>query len=446
MQPTSKFGEMFQYSNPLAAAAGYVGGHVLFPMMELGAAYDRGDGGAGLRAARDDAHDLRLRAGARAAITPSSHSLDIDGKPALAAMGVNYSILPVRPAGGAWSSVTDVLKYVQMELAEGPAARTGRATSSEAVLKARQEPQVSIGKDDWYGMGLMVDQTYGTPVVHHGGSMIGYKSDMMWLPEHGVGAVVLTNARPGLDDRGELPAQAARGAVRRQARGRQRRRGGGQGDEGADRGRAQAAHRPARPGGGREAGLALRERRARRDRRDEGGTRPSSTSASSRARSRHAAIRTARSPSSPRSPASTGSSSSWGPTLQSERWCSGTRSTSTRSRRGRAVHVRGYSTPSSSRTASSQKPGVLKNCVGEPGKVLPVRLPVAKVPASLRLARDRADPGGLRRLRLDLVEVEEDGRGAREVDEDAAAVRSSAWRRSGCARCRRRSRRRPGRG
>ena len=36
-----------------------------------------------------------------------------------------------------------------------------------------------------------------------------------------------------------------------------------------------------------------------------------------------------------------------------------------------------YSPPSSSSTASSQKPGVLKNCVGEPGKVLPVRLPVA---------------------------------------------------------------------
>ena len=54
-----------------------------------------------------------------------------------------------------------------------------------------------IGRDDWYGMGLMVDQTYGTQVVHHGGSMIGYKSDMMWLPEHGVGAVVLTNGDPG---------------------------------------------------------------------------------------------------------------------------------------------------------------------------------------------------------------------------------------------------------
>ena len=31
MQPTSKFGEAFQYSNPLAAAAGFVGGHVAYP-------------------------------------------------------------------------------------------------------------------------------------------------------------------------------------------------------------------------------------------------------------------------------------------------------------------------------------------------------------------------------------------------------------------------------
>ena len=29
MQPTTKFGELFQYSNPLAAAAGFIGGHVL---------------------------------------------------------------------------------------------------------------------------------------------------------------------------------------------------------------------------------------------------------------------------------------------------------------------------------------------------------------------------------------------------------------------------------
>jgi CubicO group peptidase (beta-lactamase class C family) len=41
MQPTSKFGEVFQYSNLMAAAAGYVGGSLAFPGKELGAAYDQ---------------------------------------------------------------------------------------------------------------------------------------------------------------------------------------------------------------------------------------------------------------------------------------------------------------------------------------------------------------------------------------------------------------------
>ena len=43
----------------------------------------------------------------------------------------------------------------------------------------------------------MVNTTYGIPVVHHGGDMIGFHSDMMWLPGQDVGAVILTNADPG---------------------------------------------------------------------------------------------------------------------------------------------------------------------------------------------------------------------------------------------------------
>jgi hypothetical protein len=42
-----------------------------------------------------------------------------------------------------------------------------------------------------------VDATYGVPVVHHGGDMIGYHSDMMWLPGSNVGAVILTNGDGG---------------------------------------------------------------------------------------------------------------------------------------------------------------------------------------------------------------------------------------------------------
>jgi len=54
-----------------------------------------------------------------------------------------------------------------------------------------------VGVDVTYGMGLFVDDVYGTTVVHHGGDMIGFHSDMMWLPEHGIGAVILTNGDPG---------------------------------------------------------------------------------------------------------------------------------------------------------------------------------------------------------------------------------------------------------
>jgi hypothetical protein len=88
-----------------------------------------------------------------------------------------------------------MLKYVQMELAEGVV--DGKVYIGKEALLARRVPQVVIGTDATYGMGLMVDKTWGVSVVHHGGDMIGFHSDMMWLPEHGIGAVILTNGDPG---------------------------------------------------------------------------------------------------------------------------------------------------------------------------------------------------------------------------------------------------------
>jgi hypothetical protein len=46
-------------------------------------------------------------------------------------------------------------------------------------------------------MGLLINTQYGIPVISHGGSMFGYKSDMIFLPDHGVGAVILTNSDSG---------------------------------------------------------------------------------------------------------------------------------------------------------------------------------------------------------------------------------------------------------
>ena len=195
MQPTSGFGEMFQYSNPLAGAAGFIGGHVAYPALELGAAYD-----TAMQTMVFDPLGMKATTFDYAAALRGDHAMphapDIDGTPARALMEVNYAIIPVRPAGAAWSNVRDMLAYVSMELAEGKLPDGTQYISRDALL-ARRDPQVPLGKDESYGMGLMVDNRYGVSVVHHGGDMIGFHSDMMWLPEHGVGAVVLTNGDPG---------------------------------------------------------------------------------------------------------------------------------------------------------------------------------------------------------------------------------------------------------
>ena len=195
MQPTSKFGELFQYSNPLAAAAGFIGGHVAFPKLELGRAYDEAMRTRVFAPLGMKDTTLDIKRGRRGNFA-AAHAPDVDFKMSMATDQVNLAIVPVRPAGGAWSSVRDMLRYVQMELAEGKLPG-GKQYVSKEILMARRAPQVATGEDSTYGMGLSVTTRYGVTVVHHGGDMVGYHSDMMWLPEHGVGAVVLTNADGG---------------------------------------------------------------------------------------------------------------------------------------------------------------------------------------------------------------------------------------------------------
>jgi CubicO group peptidase (beta-lactamase class C family) len=194
IQPTTKFGETFQYSNSMAAAAGFIAGHVLAPKKELGAAYDdamrtRVFGPLGMTETTFD-YDAALRSN-----HATAHSWDVDGKLALSLMDLNRSAISLRPAGEAWSTVHDMAKYVAMELAKGTLPGGKRYVSEDALL-ARRKPQVPIGEFETYGMGLMVNGEWGVPYVHHGGDLVGFHSDMFWIPEANVGGVILTNG-PG---------------------------------------------------------------------------------------------------------------------------------------------------------------------------------------------------------------------------------------------------------
>jgi CubicO group peptidase (beta-lactamase class C family) len=180
----------------MAAAAGYVGGASVFPRSELGSAYD-----AVMQSRvfiplgmRETTFDFSR---ALAANHATPHGTDVEGRVQSAALDLDYAIEAARPAGGAWSSVHDLAKYVMVELTKGKLP-DGKQHISEANLVARQAPQIEIGEDLTYGMGLFIDAQYGTPVVRHGGDLIGYHSDMFWLPDHGVGGVILTNADSGV--------------------------------------------------------------------------------------------------------------------------------------------------------------------------------------------------------------------------------------------------------
>jgi CubicO group peptidase (beta-lactamase class C family) len=202
MQPTSKFGEVFQYSNLMAGAAGYLGARVIAPKRELGAAYDeamrtRIFAPAGMRNTTFDF------AKATRGNYAKPHGDDVDGKTMVARMDLNYSIVPLRPAGGVWTSAHDFIRYVQLELGQGTLPNGRRLVSAQNVT-ARLAPQVLVSEDIHYGMGLFVDRRWGVTVIHHGGDLAGYHSDMMWLPEYGVGAVILTNADSGVLIRGPL--------------------------------------------------------------------------------------------------------------------------------------------------------------------------------------------------------------------------------------------------
>lgn len=227
MQPTSKFGEVFQHSNLMAAAAGYIGAHLVHPKLELGAAYDKA-----MRQKIFDPLGMKSTtfdfARALAGNHASPHGDDVEGKPAVANMALDYSIAPARPAGGVWTSAGDLIRYVQLELAQGKLPNGKQLVSTENLL-ARRAPQIAAGEDETYGMGLRVDRKYGVPVVSHGGSIAGFKSDFFFLPDFGIGAVLLTNSENGsllvnafgrrllevvfdgkLEAASELSAQAAR--------------------------------------------------------------------------------------------------------------------------------------------------------------------------------------------------------------------------------------------
>ena len=203
LKPTAEMGVLYQYSNLMAVVGGYTGASVAHPELPLDTGYDR------------TMQELVFNplgmvnttfdfGAAMAGDYASPHTKDIQGRTVVADMGLNLASIPMRPDGGAWSTLDDLTRYLQMELREGLLADGSRYIGMNALLE-RQIGQVARGGlDQWYGMGLKTSRKHGVLEVTHGGSMPGYQTEMTWLPEMDAGYVLLTNADAGVNIRMQL--------------------------------------------------------------------------------------------------------------------------------------------------------------------------------------------------------------------------------------------------
>jgi CubicO group peptidase (beta-lactamase class C family) len=197
MKPTTGFGETFQYSNLMVSAGGYGAARAHAPNKKLGPAYDAAMqslvfGPLGMRSTTFDYARAMRGNSAR----PHSQALTLDFAPI--SMEFERSIVPVRPAGAAWSTVRDLARYVMLELARGKLPGGKQLVSEESLLR-RRHVETKITDEVGYGLGLIVAKQHEVSIVGHDGNTFGFTSSLFFLPEHDAGVIILTNSRGAND-------------------------------------------------------------------------------------------------------------------------------------------------------------------------------------------------------------------------------------------------------
>jgi CubicO group peptidase (beta-lactamase class C family) len=192
MKPTTGFGETFQYSNLMVASGGYVAAMAATGEKDLRRAYANAMtaevlGPLGMTSTALDLDAARKREHAR----PHGRTVTFESQP----IPTEYErgVDSVMPAGGAWSTVGDISRWLLVELANG--RRDGKQVISEANLLERRKPRVKISAKQAYGLALFIDESRGLTAIGHGGNTFGFSADATFFPEHGIGFVMLTNAQ-----------------------------------------------------------------------------------------------------------------------------------------------------------------------------------------------------------------------------------------------------------
>jgi CubicO group peptidase (beta-lactamase class C family) len=97
------------------------------------------------------------------------------------------SLLDVVGDGGMYSSVQDMLLWLR----NLQAPRVGAAQ----LERMRAPARMNGGRDyKLYGMGLVLAEHRGHATVEHSGGLMGYRTQLMWIPSERLGVVMLSNS------------------------------------------------------------------------------------------------------------------------------------------------------------------------------------------------------------------------------------------------------------
>lgn len=189
LRPTKDLGEAFQYQNLMYMAAGYLAGRrsgrtwenfTEFRLLEP----------LGMTATR-----LSLLEFLAAREIALPHFPYPGGFESVALRDTDA----IGPASAVYSNARDMARYLRFHLGDG--RFEGRRLLSPEAVSEMQRPQVPLNRRSnrgklvthGYGLGFYTARYHGRRMIRHGGAIDGYLAEFSFMPDDGIGVVVLSN-------------------------------------------------------------------------------------------------------------------------------------------------------------------------------------------------------------------------------------------------------------
>ena len=190
------FGEAFQYSNQMIAAGGYLSAVAA---------------GGNVETMRED-YIMQVETNIWQPLNMDNTTFTLDTAAAYDDLAIPHNFdladqtvitIPVDyeraieisgPAGGVFSTLDDMTRYLMMYM-DGGVTTDGTRLISEDNLQTLWTPQIDVSADIQYGLGWFISERQGVPIISHAGNAVGYTSEFAFLPDANLGVVMLSNLR-----------------------------------------------------------------------------------------------------------------------------------------------------------------------------------------------------------------------------------------------------------